>query len=248
MIHTWGFVRIIAAGGVHRNAHVAQGKLVTFKHFRPREPKRLHDRGTTVPDSLAQPAARIYGSFEAHRGEERAEEYLRAGVTGFVHQRNPAARLLLHLRDGFMLQQIGKQHLLVAHIKTQPQVFGDFHALWGFAVTVRPRLRSPGVLVLILGSVEQREEDSWSDEDPQLGEKILHGTRGKHNSYIQLRCTVETSKVWICISNALIGFCDVLVLHSLDARVSRAAVPLRSARVMNALERWTTNSNATGLA
>lgn len=200
MIHTWGCVRIIAAGGVHRNAHIAQGKLVTVEHFRPREPKRLHNRGTTVPDSLAQPAARIYGSFEAHRGEERAEEYLRAGVTGFVHQRNPAARLLLHLRYGFMLQQIGKQHLVVAHIKTQPQVLGNVHALWVFAVTVPPRL------ILILGSVEQREEDSWSDEDPQLGEKVLHGTRGTNNSYIQLRCTAETSKVCFCISTSLTRF------------------------------------------
>lgn len=209
IIHTWGFVRIIAAGGVHSNAYVAQGKLVTPQHFRPRKPKSLHNRGTTVPDSLAQPAARIYGSFEAHGGEERAEEHLRAGVTGFVHQRNPAACLLLHLRYSFMVQQIGKHHLFVAHAKTQPQVLGNYHALWGFAVIGPPSLRFPGD-VLILGSAERREEDNWSDEDPQLGEKVLHGTKGEKccidNCYIQLRGTVEASKVCLCISTALTRF------------------------------------------
>jgi len=173
IIHTWGFVHIIAAAFVHGNAHVALGKLATVEHLRPREPKRLHDGCTTVSDSLAKPAARVYGSFKAHGGEERAEEHLRAGVTGFVHQRNPAARLLLHLRYGFMVEQIWKQHLIVTHIKTQPQVLGNVHALWASAVT----FRCPHV-VLILGSIEQREEDC-SDEDPHLGEKVLHGSREK---------------------------------------------------------------------
>lgn len=204
IIHTWGCVHIIAVGGVHGNAHVALGKLVTIEHFRPREPKRLHNRGTTVSDSLAKPATRIYGSVKTYGGEERAEEHLRSGVTGFVHQRNPAARLLLYLRYGFMFQQIGKQHLLVTHIKTQPQVLGNVHALWVSAVN----FRFP-VVVLILRSIEQREEENCSYEDPQLGEKVLHGTRETYsidNGYIHLRCTVKFSEVCICISSARTRF------------------------------------------
>lgn len=98
--------RLGGFGGVgrHGNAHIVFGKLVTDEHLWPRVAERLHDRGAAVPHSLAEPTARVDGAIQAHRGKERAEEDLCARVALLVHQRNPAAGLLLHLPHSFVFQ------------------------------------------------------------------------------------------------------------------------------------------------
>lgn len=118
----------------HGDAHIVLGKLVTGEHLRPGEAERLHDGDAAVSHGLAQPAARVDGPLQTHGRKERAEEDLRARVAVLVYQRHPAAGLLLHLGHGLVLQQVGQQHLVVAHVVTQPQVVGDVHALGGLPV------------------------------------------------------------------------------------------------------------------
>jgi len=124
-------------GGIglrHSNAHFVLRKLVAGEHLRPGEAERLHDGDAAVPHGLAQPAARVDGPLQAHGRKQRAEEKLRAWVAVLVHQGHPAAGLLLHLRHGFVLQQVGQQHLVVANVVAQPQVLRDVHALGRLAV------------------------------------------------------------------------------------------------------------------
>lgn len=148
---TCGFGRL---GGIrgHGDAHVVLGKFVTGEHLRPWKTERLHDGGAAVPHRLAQPPARINGSFQAHGRKKRTEENLGARVAVFVHQWHPAAGLLFHLGHGLVFQQIGQQHLVVAYVVTEPHVVRNVHALGGFAIaaTAVVRVRFPAE-VLVLG-------------------------------------------------------------------------------------------------
>lgn len=131
---TCGFGGLGGVGLRHGDADVVLRELVAREHLRPREAERLHDGDAAVTHGLAQPAARVDGPLQTHGREERAQEDLRAGVAVLVHQGHPAAGLLLHLGHGFVLQQVGQQHLVVTHVVAEPQVGGDVHALGRLAV------------------------------------------------------------------------------------------------------------------
>lgn len=121
-------------GRTHGDAHVVLGELVAGEHLGPGEAERLHDGGAAVADRLAQPAARVDGVLQTDGGKEGAEEDLRALVAVLQHQRHPAARLLLDLGQGLVLQQVGQQHLVVTHAVAELQVVRYVHALWGLAI------------------------------------------------------------------------------------------------------------------
>lgn len=134
---TCGFCNLRGVGCRHGNAHFTFGKLVTGEHLRPGEAEGLHDGGAAVPHGLAHPAARVDRPLQAHGSKERAQEDLRVRVAVLVHQRHPAAGLLLHLGHGLVLQQVGQHHPVVAHVVTEPQVVRNVHALGRLAVDGR---------------------------------------------------------------------------------------------------------------
>lgn len=92
-------------GELHRNAQiVVDGKLLALQHLRPGKAVGLHDRSAAVPHRLAQRPAGVDGPVQAHWSKKRAEEHLRVSVASLCQKRHPAARLLLDLRHGLVVQ------------------------------------------------------------------------------------------------------------------------------------------------
>ncbi|TNN75264.1 Golgin subfamily A member 7B [Liparis tanakae] len=96
----------------------------------------LHHRSTAVPHSLTQRAAGIDGPVQAHRCKQRAQEHLGISMAALGQEGHPAARLLLDLGHGLVIQEVGQPHLFVAHIVAQAQSYSSA------AETVRKRRRS----------------------------------------------------------------------------------------------------------
>ena len=180
----------------HGDAHVVLGKLVAGEHLRPGEAERLHDGGASIPHGLAQPAARVDGPLQAQGRKERAQEDLRARVAALVHQGHPAAGLLLRLGHGFVLQQVGQQHLVVAHVVAQPQLLRDVHALRGFAVAAAAVVRVwLPAQVLVLWRTAQWQERHRHRQPHHPPERLRSGPH----------CFSWRKRTWMQLSAAQTG-------------------------------------------
>lgn len=103
---TWSLSGV-TPGELHGNAQiVVDGKLFALQHLWPGKAVGLHNRCAAVPHGLAQRATRVDRPVQAHRGKQRAEEHLRISVAAFRQEWHPAARLLLDLGHGFVVQQV----------------------------------------------------------------------------------------------------------------------------------------------
>lgn len=122
------------------DAHVILRKLVAGEYMRPGEPECCHDGRAAITHIFTEPAARVDGSLHTHRGKQGAQQQLSAWVAVLMQQRHPAARLLLDLSHTLMLQQVGQQHLVIAHTLTKPQVNWDVHTLGWLVIVIRPAI------------------------------------------------------------------------------------------------------------
>lgn len=163
---TWWLGRLVPSE-LHGNAEVViNWKLIAGQHLRPGEAIGLHHRSTAVPHSLTQRAAGIDGPVQAHRCKQRAQEDLGIGVAPFGQEGHPAARLLLHLWHGLVVQEVGQPHLLVAHIVAQAQVSWYVHTLGllGVEAAIVEVVRLPAVVVVLICGRDGEEEEEEGEE------------------------------------------------------------------------------------
>lgn len=146
-------------GRAHGDADVVLWELLAGEHLGPGEAKRLHNGGAPVSHCLAQPAARVDGPIQADWRKQGAQEHLGARVAVLVDQGHPAACLLPHLSHGLVLQKVGQQHLLVAHVVAQPQVVWDVHALRLLAIDAPAgvQVRLPAEVLVLCGPTARKQ-------------------------------------------------------------------------------------------
>ena len=118
-------------GVVQVHARTVLAELAAVEHGRPVElvlPQDGRARPLHVP---AQRPARRYGRrvlLDADGREEGAEEDAGVNVASLAEEGNEAGRLLLHLLQRFVSEEVREDHLGVADAVAQFQVFGDAHA------------------------------------------------------------------------------------------------------------------------
>lgn len=188
---TWRLGGVIP-GELHGDAEVVvDGELVAGQHLWPGKAVGLHHRSAAVPHGLAQRAARVDGPVQAHGRKERAQEHLRVGVAPLGQEGHPAAGLLLHLRHGLVVQQVGQPHLLVAHVVAQAQVGRYVHALrlLGVEAAVVEVVRLPAVVVVLVGGRggqwQEKEVEKEEGEEPGAGRQA-EGALGRSPAWALL--------------------------------------------------------------
>lgn len=161
---------------LHGDAEVIiNGELVAGQHLWPGEAIGFHHRSAAVPDSFAQRAARIDGSVQTHRCKERAQEHLRISVAPLCQKWHPAARLVFDFWHDLVVQEVGKPHLLVAHIVAQTQVSWYVHTLGLLCVeaTIMEVVRLPAVVVILICSHDGEKEEGEERQAKCQAEETL---------------------------------------------------------------------------
>ncbi len=142
-----------------------------------------------------------------HTGAKREHRNTRVpGVAVLVHQWHPAPSLLLDLSHSLVLQQVGQQHLVVAHSVTELQVIWDVHTLRRLVVdtTAIVQLCLPGI-IHILRCLAQQDHWHYQDDDPPKQQRC----KGLHCELlvrIPSQCSPQSGEPWvkwspICLEN-----------------------------------------------
>lgn len=113
---------------------IVVGEAAAIQHVWPGEAEGGHHWGAAVLHLLTERMARLDGLVqvvEADGREKRAEELARVRVAALLHQGHPGARLLQHLRQALVAQQVGQPHVLVLDPAAQKQRGRDGLAVAG---------------------------------------------------------------------------------------------------------------------
>lgn len=87
-------------------------------------------------------------------------------MASFGQEGHPAARLLLDLWHGLVVQEVGQSHPLVAHIVAQAQVSWYVHTLGllGVEAAIVEVVRLPAIVVILICSRDGEEEKEEREE------------------------------------------------------------------------------------